>query len=214
MMPEQVQSRPHRGKDFVDLRLPGIGASPARKRPKRLGRFMGQQDIDVAQPFTGLDFFAHEVPALVVPDAWATRCRKTPGYGRRELRSRRLVPRRRERPAQTHDLHDGLSLVEDFYGGSIFDVMEILRQVVSRDRIEVVVVAVNPVDAGAERLVAPRLVGDVPDTEPERDLRVLRHDGARAVEGAVNISERAENYFVVWPGTSRSVLSQMKSLLL
>jgi hypothetical protein len=41
-----------------------------------------------------------------------------------------------------------------------------------------------------------------------------RDDRARRVERAVDVSEGAENYFVVWPGTSRSVLSQMKSLLL
>ena len=39
-------------------------------------------------------------------------------------------------------------------------------------------------------------------------------DLAGRVERAVNVAERAERYFVAWAGTSKSVLSQMKSLLL
>jgi hypothetical protein len=83
--------------------------------------------------------------------------------------------------------------VADFDERPVVDVKEVLRQVVSRDGVEVVVVAVNPVDPGAERLVPALLVGDVADAEPERDLRVPRHDRARGVERAVDVAEGAES---------------------
>jgi hypothetical protein len=80
---------------------------------------------------------------------------------------------------------------------------------------------VDPVDGRAERLVASCLVGDVAHAEPERDIWMARDDPARGVERAVDVAERADYagskdpaYFVVCAGTSRSALSQMKSLLL
>jgi hypothetical protein len=91
--------------------------------------------------------------------------------------------------------------------------MEIVRQVAGRDRVEVVVVAVNPVNARAKRLVATVIVGDVADAEPEGNVRVTGDDGARSVERAVDVAEGAD-YLPVCAGTSKSILSQMKSLLL
>ena len=97
---------------------------------------------------------------------------------------------------------------------AIVDVMQIRRQIAGRDGVEVVVVAVDPVDRSAERLVAPVRVGDVADAEPEGDVGMARDDAARGGEIAVNVAERADGYLAVCAGTSRSVLSQMKSLLL
>ena len=99
--------------------------------------------------------------------------------------------------------------------------MQARRQIAGRDRVEVVVVAVDPVDRRAERLVASRGVGDVTDAEPGGNIGMPRDDLARGAERAMDVAERAYDagsedpaYFVVWAGTSRSVLSQMKSLLL
>jgi len=66
--------------------------------------------------------------------------------------------------------------------------MEILRQIAGGDGVEVVVVAVNPVDAGAEGLVSTLFVGDVADAEPEGNLGVARDDGSRGVECAVDVA--------------------------
>ena len=64
MVPEQVQARPHRREDFVDLRLAGVG--PRRPgTPERPRRFVGQEDVDVTQLLARLDLLAHEVAALV-----------------------------------------------------------------------------------------------------------------------------------------------------
>ena len=103
--------------------------------------------------------------------------------------------------------------------------MEIHRQIAGADGVEVVVVAVDPVDAGAERFVASLFVGDVADAQPERDFGMARDDRPRRVERAVDVAQDPEPYrddagrvvaVVVVPGagTSMSVLSQMKSLLL
>jgi len=56
------------------------------------------------------------------------------------------------------------------------------------------------------------VVCDITDAEPERNLRMRSDDGARRVEGAVDVAERAD--YLGDAGTSRSALSQMKSLLL
>jgi hypothetical protein len=66
--------------------------------------------------------------------------------------------------------------------------MERRRQIAGGDGVEVVVVAVNPVDAGAERFVASGIVGDVADADPERNLGVARDDGARRLERAVDVA--------------------------
>jgi hypothetical protein len=66
--------------------------------------------------------------------------------------------------------------------------MEILRQIAGGDDVEVVVVAVNPVDPGAERLVTAVVVGYVADAQPERNLGVPGHDRARGVERAVDVA--------------------------
>ena len=73
--------------------------------------------------------------------------------------------------------------------------MQIRRQITRGDGVEVVVVAVDPVDGGAERLVAgpcPEpgrgVVGDIADAKPEWNLGMSRDDGSRGVEGAVNIA--------------------------
>jgi hypothetical protein len=126
----------------------------------------------------------------------------------RERGGRRLVPGRREGPADA-----GHPKAGEIDRGAVVDVMKVGRQIAGRDRVEVVVVAVNPVDRRAERFVSAAGVGDVPDAEPERNLGMVRDDGPRRVECAVNVPERAD-YFVVCAGTSRSALSQMKSLLL
>jgi hypothetical protein len=70
----------------------------------------------------------------------------------------------------------------------VLDVMQVRRQIAGRDGVEVVVVAVDPVDGGAERFVTSLFVGDVADAEPERDLGMPRDDGARGVEGPVYVT--------------------------
>jgi hypothetical protein len=113
--------------------------------------------------------------------------------------------------------------------------MKIRREISRGAGVEVVVVAVDPVEAGAERFVTSVFVGDVADAEPERNLGVPRHNGPRGVECAMDVAQDPEGYrpegyrpegyrddagrvvaVVVVPGagTSMSVLSQMKSLLL
>jgi hypothetical protein len=82
--------------------------------------------------------------------------------------------------------------VGDFDSRPVVDVKQVLRQVVGRDRVEVVVVAVDPVDAAAERLVGAGSVRDVADAEPERNLGVARDDGSRGVECAVNVAQDPE----------------------
>jgi hypothetical protein len=67
-------------------------------------------------------------------------------------------------------------------------VTEIRGQLAGGDRVEVVVVAVNPVDGGTERFVAPGFVGDVADAEPERNVGMPRDDAARRVERAVDVA--------------------------
>ena len=106
----------------------------------------------------------------------------------RKIRRLRLVPRRRERPAQAGNLHYRLSLVADFDRRPVVDVKQILRQIAGGDGVEVVVVAVNPVDAGAERLVTAVVVGNVADAEPEWNLGMPGHDRARGVERAVDVA--------------------------
>jgi len=65
---------------------------------------------------------------------------------------------------------------------------EIRRQIAGLDRIEVVVVPVNPVHTGADRLVTAVVVGDVADAEPEWNLRMPRDDRPRSVERAVDVA--------------------------
>jgi hypothetical protein len=77
--------------------------------------------------------------------------------------------------------------VQDFDEGPVVDVMEILRQLAGGDDVEVVVVPVDPVDAGAERLVTAAVVGNVADAEPEWNLGVPRDDGPGRVERAVDV---------------------------
>jgi hypothetical protein len=66
--------------------------------------------------------------------------------------------------------------------------MKILGQIAGRDRVEVVVVAVDPVDGSAEAFVAAFVGGDVADAQPERDFRMPRDDRARRVERAVDVA--------------------------
>jgi hypothetical protein len=66
------------------------------------------------------------------------------------------------------------------------------------NRIEIVVVAVDPVDRRAERLVAPFVCCDIPDAQPERHLGVPRDHVARGVEFAVDVSQGSEYHLVIW----------------
>jgi hypothetical protein len=90
-------------------------------------------------------------------------------------------------------------------------VMQILGQRAGRDRVEVVVVAVDPVDGRAERLVGASVRRDIADAQPEWNLGMRRDDRPGRVERAVDVAERP---YLGDAGTRSSVLSQMKSLLL
>ncbi len=66
--------------------------------------------------------------------------------------------------------------------------VQTVGQIAGRNRVEIVVVAVNPVNRCAERLVAARIIGDVADAQPEGNLGMARGDRARGVEGAVDVA--------------------------
>jgi hypothetical protein len=66
--------------------------------------------------------------------------------------------------------------------------MKIRREISRNDRVEVVVVAVDPVDGPAKRLVPSSVGRDVADTQPERDLGMPRDDRSRGVERAVDVA--------------------------
>jgi hypothetical protein len=66
--------------------------------------------------------------------------------------------------------------------------MQIGWQIAGRDRVEVVVVAVDPVDGPAKRLVPSSVGRDVADAQPERDLGMPRDDRSRGVERAVDVA--------------------------
>jgi hypothetical protein len=208
-MTEQMQARLHGGKDLVDLSLACIRSAAVGKRTERFRRLMCHEDVDVAQALAAFRLFTHEVASFV---------RQLRGFGAALLRMRqigsgRLVPRRRERAAESADAQRAAGNVE-IDRRRVGDVMKIRRQIAGGNGVEVVVVAVDPVDGRAEWFVAARLVGDVADAQPEGDFGVARDDPAGGGEVAMDVAERAEGYLVVCAGTSRSVLSQMKSLLL
>ena len=196
VVPEKVQGWPHRTQDFVDLRLAGIRPSASGIRPERLWRFVSHEDVYAAEPLARLDFVAHEVPALV---GQFRRLGASPLWVR-QIGGRRLVPRRREGAAEPGDDEADLGGPPyirsqagplgpgDFGEGPIRNVMKIRRRIAGGDRVEVVVVAVDPVDRGAERFVTSVLVRDVADAQPERDLGMPRDDGPRGVERAVDVA--------------------------
>jgi hypothetical protein len=66
--------------------------------------------------------------------------------------------------------------------------MKVRRQVAGGNRVEVVVVAVNPVERGCEGLIAAGVGRDVADAQPERNLRVPLYDRPSGVERAVDIA--------------------------
>jgi hypothetical protein len=218
---EEVQPRVHRGKDFVDLDLARIRAAAAGEGTERLGRLVGQEHVDVAKLSAAVYVLADEVAALVVPRPCM-----------RQRRRRRVVPGRREGAAETGDAQLRVTArrlrlrrwrERDLDQRGVLDVTQIGRQIARRDGVEVVVVAVNPVDGSAKRLITAVVGGDVANAQPEGNAGMPRDDVARRGEVAVDVAERAEDgrsaggcdppYFVC-AGTSRSVLSQMKSLLL
>jgi hypothetical protein len=67
-------------------------------------------------------------------------------------------------------------------------VVKVRRQIAGRNRVEIVVVAVDPVDRHAERFVMSLLVGDVADAQPERNLGMARDDRPGGVERAVDVA--------------------------
>ena len=208
MMTEQVQPRLHRGEDFVDLRLSCVRAAAAGKRTERLRGFVAEEDVNPAEGFASLHLFAHEVPAFVCQLGRL----RAPLFRMREVRRRSLVPRRSERAPEAGNRQDPASPIDgDADCTAVRNISETVGQVAGGDRVDVVIVAVNPVDTGAQRLVTAVFVGDVANAEPEGNVGVRRDDRPRRVEGAVDVSERA---YLGDAGTSSSVLSQMKSLLL
>jgi hypothetical protein len=66
--------------------------------------------------------------------------------------------------------------------------MQIRRQISGGDSVEVVVIAVDPVDRRAERFIPSSFVSDIADAEPERDLGMALDDRARGVERAVDVA--------------------------
>jgi hypothetical protein len=66
--------------------------------------------------------------------------------------------------------------------------MKIRREIARGNRIEIVVVAVDPVDRRAERFVPSLFVGDVADAQPERNLGMARDNRPRGIERAVDVA--------------------------
>ena len=186
VVPEQVQARLHGGEHLVDLRLAGVGSASCRETRGTASapRGSGRRRRRRAAPCTPRPPRARS--------AAACRRARSPsrvpffGCGRSAAGvSYHVGANVPPRPATSTI---GSSLVADLDDRPVGDVDEVLRQVVRGDRVEVVVVAVNPVDAGAERFVAPVFVGDVADAEPERDLGMARDDRPRGVERAVDVA--------------------------
>src|SRR4051812_46837026 len=74
--------------------------------------------------------------------------------------------------------------------------MQVRRQIAGSDGVEVVVVAVDPVDRTAQRLVEPRVGGDVADAQPERHVRMARDNAASGQEIAVHVAKRPEKHSI------------------
>jgi hypothetical protein len=90
-------------------------------------------------------------------------------------------------------------------------------QVARRDEVEILVIALDPVDRRREGFVPSGCIGYVADAQPERDVRMPSDDPACLLESPVDVAERPKTdqpALVVAAGTSRSALSQMKSFLL
>jgi hypothetical protein len=199
VMPEEVKPGAHGRKHLVDLGLAGIGTTSARKRTERLRRLVAHEDVDAAKRLARLDLIADEMTAFVVSNAWATRGLKPPGCGRRELRCGCVVPRRREcasescypqpihQPIHPWGLHPW---GPTFRSGQppIRNVMEIRREISRGDSVEVVVVAVDPVDGSADGFIPAGFVGDVADAQPERNLGMAGDDRPRRIERAVDVA--------------------------
>jgi hypothetical protein len=179
MVAEQVQARVHRTEDLVDLRLACVGPSASRKRPEWLCRFVRHKDVDAAQPSACLDLFADEMSPLV--GKFGRLRASLPGM--RKIGSRRFVPGRRERPAES-----GYAQSSEIDRRGVRKIAQIAWKLACRECIEVVVVAVDEIDRRSDGLVVPLLVGEVTDAQPERNVRVPGGDRARRVEGAVNVA--------------------------
>ena len=93
--------------------------------------------------------------------------------------------------------------------------MEVEREIAGCDQIKILVIAFDPVKGRVEGFVATVGVGYIANAKPGPDVGMLPHDAAHAGEISVNIAKGADLiHLLVVAGTSRSALSQMKSLLL
>src|SRR5215472_2451518 len=102
-MTEEVEPRAHRRKDLVDMRLASVRTSPTGERPKRLRRFVRQEDVDVTKRLARLDLVSHEMPSLV-----GKLSRLGSAFLRmREIGRGRFVPGWRKRSAQAGELRHG-----------------------------------------------------------------------------------------------------------
>ena len=186
MMPEQVQAGLHGREYFVDLGFAGVRPASAGKRPERPRRFVAQEDVHAAEPRTRADLLADEVSAFVCELGRLHRVLLRV----RQLRGARLVPRRRERASQAGD-DEGLTAVavaEDLDRRPIRNMMQIRREIARGYGVEVVVVAVNPVDGRAGGFIAAICGRQVPYAQPERDLAVPLDDRSRGRECAVDVA--------------------------
>jgi hypothetical protein len=189
-MTEEMQAWLHRGEDLVDLRLPRVRSPAAGKGTERFRRLVTHEDVDATKSLRRLNFLAHEMTPFI--REYSGFCRRF--FWMRQRGRRCVVPRRREGAAESGDAEgDGrakaLRYVERYINrGAVWNVIEIRRQIAGRDRVEVIVVAVNPVDGDAERFVPSGIIGDVADAEPERNIGMPRDDAARGVERAVNVA--------------------------
>jgi hypothetical protein len=178
MVPEQVQAGVHRPEQLVDLRLAGIGPARTRKGQERLRGLVGHEHVDAADRRARLDFLVDEMTTLI---GQLGRLR-TPLLRVRQLGCAALVPGRRERAPQAGDTQS-----IDLDRRPVWNVLKSWREIARRDRVEVVVVAVDPVDRRADGLVPPLGAGQVPDRKPPGDLGMPRDDRPRGLERAVDV---------------------------
>ena len=149
MMAEQVQPRPHRRQHLVDRRLARIVPRSAR----------GVVDTRTGAALRASAACRRRCSALARLDFSRTKCRRrsassvafaVPFFGCGSS-GRRVRTGRRKRAAKAGDAQ-----TTDVVSRAVRDVVEVGGQVAGRDAIEVLVVALDPVQGRGDRLVAAR----------------------------------------------------------
>ena len=191
VVPEQVQPRPHCRQHLVDLGLAGVVAA---RRPKGTRRLMGQEDVDVRDRFARAPLPRERSGGAGRPVRWPSACSSWDAAGPpppARTSSGRTCRRGRRRGGRRSSISSPLRDV----GVGVWRGFSVRRSFMPRHppAVEILVVALDPVERRRERLVAAVGVRDITHTKPERHLAVPFHDSSCRLEGAVNVAERAEH---------------------